>query len=31
MDPEQMTGTVFFVDKNIRYVGAVGKGLEYDV
>ena len=31
MDPEQIADTVFSVDKNIRYVGVVGKGPEYDV
>jgi hypothetical protein len=30
MDPEQIADTIFSVDKNIRYVGVVGKGPEYD-
>ena len=31
MDPEQIVDTIFSVDKNIRYVGVVGKGPDYDV
>ena len=31
MDPEQIADTIFSIDKNIRYVGVVGKGPEYDV
>jgi hypothetical protein len=31
MDPEQIADTIFSVDKNIRYVGVVSKGPEYDV
>ncbi len=31
MDPEQIADTIFSVDKNIRYVGVVSKGPDYDV
>ena len=31
MDPEQIADTIFSVDKNIRYVGVVGKGPDYDI
>jgi len=31
MDPEQIADTIFSVDRNIRYVGVVGKGPDYDV
>jgi len=31
MDPEQIADAIFSVDNNIRYVGVVGKGPDYDV
>jgi hypothetical protein len=31
MDPKQMVDTIFSVDKNIRYVGVVGPGPDFDI
>jgi hypothetical protein len=31
MEPEQLVDRIFSVDENIRYVGAVGPGLNYEI
>lgn len=31
MEPEQLVDTIFSVDKNIRYVGVVGQGPDYEI
>jgi hypothetical protein len=31
MEPKQLVDTIFSVDKNIRYVGVVGPGPDYDI
>ena len=31
MEPKQLVDTIFSVDKNIRYVGVVGPGPEYEI